>query len=147
MNLWNNLHSLTEYEICDSTIIQIRPSRERSNVYVFSEDGYVHHVDGYNFKIISSTKLSEKKLSCVEEVKVRSARGFIVADVEGNLTLFNSSFDNPTSLGKKISTVTAIQCIGRGRTLIAYSLKEGTVRVEMIRTLDGDHITAHPGKS
>ena len=141
MNIWDNKHTLMERYICDAPIIQIRPSRERSNLYVFSEDGYVHHVDGYDFSVINSIKISKNRLTCIEEVSVRSARGFVVADVKGNLTLFNSSFDSPKKLGEKDGAITAIQCIGRSRVLISYSIGDNKVRVEMISPISGRYIT------
>lgn len=140
-SVWKNNYTLNDYHICDSPIIQVRPSEERNNLYVFSRDGYVYHVDGYDFKVLDSHQVSKNKLCCVEEVSVLATRGFLVADDGGGLTLFDSSFDEGKDFGKRSSFVTAIQCIGRGRLLISYPLGEDKVRVEMISSTDGRNIT------
>ena len=138
--IWDNNHTLQDYHICDSPIIQIRPSNERSNLYVFSEDGYVHHVDGFDFKVLSSIKISSNQLKCVEEILVQDKRGFLVADTNGNLTLFNSSFESGLDMGKRAKAITAIECIGRSRVLISYPVTKDRVRVEMIKSSSGAHI-------
>lgn len=137
MSIWENKHTISKYCICDSRIIRIRPDKERNNLLVFTENGHVHHVDGFSFKVIKSKKISEKDISCVEEVAIRSSRGFIVADVDGNLFLYNPSFNAPKSLGTKESFVTAIEDVGRSRVLISYKTLNGIVRLEIISNLDG----------
>ena len=141
MNVWDNNHTLSEYYVCDAPIIQICPSDVQSNLYIFSSDGYVHHVDGYDFKLISSTKISEHKLVCVEEVLIRKARGFMTSDTEGNLFIFDSTFEASKKLDKHERATTSIQCIGRNRVIISRPVSEKEVRFEVISPYSGNQVS------
>ena len=136
--MWEKSHTLSVHSIGSAAIVQIAQSREKSDILVFTEDGWVNHIDGFKFSKIGKYQVAENKVICVEEIKVRNTRVFIVADVEGNLFAYNSSFDaSVIDLGRRSGPVTAIEDIGAGRVLISYANLKGGTTVEMIAPLSG----------
>ncbi len=138
MCVWKNKYSINRYQVWNKPIIRILPGTQGSDLFVFTRDGYVHEVSGFDFKIMNSIKISERSLTCVQEIAVRDARSFVVADIDGNIKRFTSSFEIPKVLGKKEAEVTAIEGIGRSRILISYPIKKFGCRVEMIDVHTGE---------
>jgi hypothetical protein len=141
-SLWHNKYTITERKISDSLIIQIIPAIKENNLVVFCENGLAYLLDE-DLKVLADYRVSDSGITCVEEIAPRNkTRAVVVADIEGNLNLFNLSFDTKLFLGKKAGAVTAIQGLSAGRVVVSYPLEKSTTRIEMIEAFTGNYLSS-----